>query len=179
MYIYTLCNSNKRLCLQSLLYFSLLLCQMQRNGCLSSNGGEKKWQVEPLRKKRARKYDHPQDRCQLSYSHFPSQFDMGNQIKVFQRTQGAICSLVSIFLTYLQFTHRTLKTSVYCVETKTSIKSVRNNTSKNNEQLEWSLVHSGSYQVGGCESPIGNCVLKKSTEDLGCLSPCPAQRELQ
>lgn len=90
IYTHTHCNSNERWCLQTFLYFYLLLCQMQRSGCLSSNGDENKGQIEPFSKKRARKIEHPPDKCQLSYSHFPSQFDMGNQIKVFQRTSDAI-----------------------------------------------------------------------------------------
>lgn len=93
--MYTHYNFNKRF--QSPLYIYLLLCQMQRNGHLSSNGGGNKGQAEPLRTKRARKNYRPQDRCLLSYSYFTRQFDIGNQMKVFGKTQDAICLLVRFF----------------------------------------------------------------------------------
>lgn len=105
---------------------------MQRNVHLFSNGGGNKGQAEPLRMKRARKNYHPQDTSLLSYSDFPSQFHLGKQTKVFHRIQDAIWLLV-IFLTYPQFNHKTLKTSVCCAETKSNIKSGGKSTSKINE----------------------------------------------
>lgn len=111
-----------------------LLCQMQRNAHLSSNGGGNKGQAEPHRMKRARKNYHPQDRCLLSCSHFPSQFDLGNQMKVFHRTQGATHLLVSFFNLSSVYS-QSIKTSVCWAETKISIESGGHSTSKNNEQL--------------------------------------------